>query len=70
MNWQHLSVFAIWTAFVLAAVFVLLFLFTYGDCVDNAACVTNAKRSSSVIMGGGFVIYWLVAITLFRRWNR
>jgi hypothetical protein len=63
-------VFLAWTVLVLGAVGALLFLFTFGDCAGDLSCEGASKRSPPVILAGGFVIYWTVAIPLFRRWSR
>jgi hypothetical protein len=70
MNARHFLIFLAWTLLVLAAIGCLLFLFTYGDCFDNAACRSAANASMLTILGAGFCVYWLVAILLFRRWTR
>jgi len=67
---KHFGILALWTAFVLLVTCALLFLFTYGDCFDNEACTHYANRASMLIMGAGFVVYWVVFIALIRRWNR
>ena len=70
MNARHFLIFLGWTFLVIAATGGLLFLFTYGDCFDNAVCRSTANIHTLVIMGAGFCVYWLVAILLFRRWAR
>ena len=70
MNIKQFAILAAWTAAVLIVTGALLFLFTYGDCSDNQACIRTTNQNFFVIAGTGFVVYWAVFIALIRRWNR
>ena len=70
MNLGRFLIFAVWSVTVLAVTGMLLFVFTFGDCFDDAACKAGANRNFWLISGSAFVIYWAVALNLFRRWSR
>ena len=70
MNFRHFAILALWTAIVLVVTGTLLFLFTFGDCVDNQMCRNATNRNFALIAGSTFVVYWIVFIALVRRWNR
>jgi hypothetical protein len=67
---RHFVILATWTVVALVVTGALLFLFTYGDCFENVECSRYVNRTSSLIGGAGFVVYWAVFIALIRRWNR
>ena len=62
-------VFLLWTLAVMLVVGFLVFVSVYGDCAGDVACET-ASSPAPLILGVGFVIYWAVALLLFRRWSR
>ncbi|WP_133365537.1 hypothetical protein [Qipengyuania sediminis] len=70
MNLRHFVIFATWSILVMVATGALLIIFTYGDCFDDAICTRNTNRNFWLIVGTAFVVYWAVAIRLFRRWSR
>ena len=70
MNWRHAVIFVGWSAVVMIATGIALFVFSYGDCFDDEACRSVINRNFWIIAGSAFVIYWAVALALFRRWSR
>ena len=70
MNFRHFALFTGWSLLVIALTSVFLFIFTFGDCCDVQVCIRNTNRAFWLISGSAFVIYWAVAISLFRRWSR
>jgi hypothetical protein len=67
---KHFLAFASWSILVIVAVSLALFFYTFGDCFGDVACQSGKTLSTAFILGGGFIIYWAVAITAFIRWNR
>lgn len=70
MSFARFSIFLGWTLLMVIVTCVLLLLYTFGDCFDDARCVAYKQRASWFVIGGGFVTYWSVAALLFRRWSR
>jgi hypothetical protein len=70
MNARHFLIFAAWSLVTIIVTSGLLFVFTYGDCLGESACVRNTNRAFWLIVGSAFLIYWAVSISLFRRWSR
>ena len=70
MKFRRGVILVAWTLFVLAVTGAALFIFTYGDCSDNAACIRTTNRNGWLVIGTSFVVYWTVALLLARKWNR
>ena len=70
MTSTRFLVFAAWSILVLGISAGLLFFFTFGDCFGDQVCISNSKQAFWLIVATAFVIYWTVAIGLFRRWSR
>ena len=70
MKLRHAIILVAWTAFVLVATGGALFFFTYGDCFDSAACVRTTNLIFWLILGIAALVYWIVTLTLARKWNR
>jgi quinol-cytochrome oxidoreductase complex cytochrome b subunit len=70
VNGRNFAILVAWTLLVIVVTGAALFLFTYGDCFDNEGCKRVTNRNAWIVIGSGFVVYWLVFITLVRKWNR
>ncbi len=70
MNLGRLVVFVAWSLTVLLVTGFFVFVFTFGDCMDEAACAASKNRAFWTTLGTGFFIYWAVTIALLRRWSR
>ena len=70
MNLRRFAILVTWTIAVILITGVALFVFTYGDCLGDAACTRVTNRNFALIGGTGFVLYWVVFVALVRNWNR
>ena len=70
MNFRRGFILVAWTFFVILATGATLFVYTYGDCLDEENCGILSNRHVLLIGGIGFVLYWAVFIALVRRWSR
>ena len=66
----QVAVFTGWSLLMIFITGALLFVFTFGDCFDDAACKSYKGLAFWLVIAGGFTVYWLVTIFLFVRWNR
>ena len=70
MKFRHVAILVAWTLLVMIVTGAALFVFTYGDCFDNAACVRTTNRIFWSILGIAALVYWTVTLLLARKWNR
>ena len=70
MNINHVMILVTWTIVVLFVTGGFVVAFTFGDCMDASACDASKTEAARIILGIGFVTYWIVFVGLVRRWSR
>ena len=70
MKFRHGVILVVWTLAVLSVTGAAFFVFTYGDCFDDQACVRGQNLRGWLVLGTSFVVYWTVTLALAKKWNR
>jgi hypothetical protein len=58
-----------WTALIITVTGFGVFVFAFGDCME-ARCGAHRDLAVTIVLAGGFVIYWMGVIGAAIYWNR